>query len=610
MTHYGISHWTITEGKCGLLLFAQSLEELLAMHSHDSHKVPALNFHYICFEVLNTIELIEQDILDRGNLIPLFAEMRILFQEDWIAQKFLGSDFDSIFFTKNNKGEYEKRPIKIDSGKDVGGILPQIKKGIKFIIEELGRNNQYYLELKCEAKRIIIDSGEDLEKLDSLWTLTKIIASELINRGFNQSYIYDCIKQIFFDPEQQVDTIEAVERFFDNFLTDSRKYSVYFPINSIKQKKALDDYGVFKIEENVYELFDASISYILKYECDARDPYRAREDALNLINFCLSVNQFIKHNKYDYNPKYSEVFDQKSQKVTFIKKPEPSMVRGNIKAEEIDLNDLLHTCLGLNAGAIQILQLHSAAMTSKNMDNQLINLWTAVEVAVPVVRKDGLSRINQISNVFTAALSENYFLSLVHQLLLDVKSADESLIDKVANIELQGTLELKLLAILVLEKYSAIYDEINNALIQTVPLLACRMHRYQNKWSSTESLKKVYRTHVDRLSQQIMRIYRTRNMLVHDGSYLPYADYVLQNLHYYVDSFVRFLCNYYKAGYRSIQTIVDAALFNESLYLRSLSENQMIGENDMVKYFFRKKSVVRISIINDNSSLREREGAN
>lgn len=108
MTHYGISHWTITEGKCGLLLFAQSLEELLAMHSHDSHKVPALNFHYICFEVLNTIELIEQDILDRGNLIPLFAEMRILFQEDWIAQKFLGSDFDSIFFTKNNKGEYEK----------------------------------------------------------------------------------------------------------------------------------------------------------------------------------------------------------------------------------------------------------------------------------------------------------------------------------------------------------------------------------------------------------------------------------------------------------------------------------------------------------------------
>ena len=41
MTHYGISHWTITEGKCGLLLFAQSLEELLAMHSHDSHKVPA-----------------------------------------------------------------------------------------------------------------------------------------------------------------------------------------------------------------------------------------------------------------------------------------------------------------------------------------------------------------------------------------------------------------------------------------------------------------------------------------------------------------------------------------------------------------------------------------
>ena len=112
---------------------------------------------------MNTIKLIEEDVLDRGNLVPLFAEIRILFQQDWIAQKFLGSDFDSIFFTKNNKGEYEKRPIKIDSGRDVDGVLPQIKKGIKFIIEELGRNNQYYLRFLY--KGIIIKHNKNRANL-------------------------------------------------------------------------------------------------------------------------------------------------------------------------------------------------------------------------------------------------------------------------------------------------------------------------------------------------------------------------------------------------------------------------------------------------------------
>ena len=590
MTYYNILHWTITDdnGKCGLLLFAQSLEELLSIHSHDSHKVPALNFHYICHEILNTINLIENDVLEKGTLIPIVTEMKTLFQQDWVAQKFLGSDINAIFFNKNSKGNYEKKPLKIENTKDVDNVLPQLKKGIRFIIEELGRNNQYYLQLINESKKQIINCENDLSKLGRLLDLTRIIASELINLGFNQSYIYDCIKQVFFNPQYQVDNVDSVDNFFNYFSTSQRKYCVYLPINSIKQKKALDDYGIFRIAENVYELFDSSIPYILKCECEASDPYNAREYALNLINFCLAINQFIKHNKYDFYPKYTEVYDKESRIVTFIRKPEPTIIRGYTNAEEIEINDILKTCLGLNAGVFQVLQLHSAAITSKNTDNQLINLWTAVEVAVPVIRKDGISRINQISNVFTSILSENYFFTLIHQLLLDIKITDSALLEKIDSIEYDVSLEEKLLAILILQKYTDVYDEISRRLLQSVPLLACRMQRYKNRWSTTTRLKESYCSHIERLSQQIMRIYRTRNMLVHDGSSLRYSDYVLQNLHYYVDTFVRVLSIYYKAGYRSLSTIVDATLFKEQRYLESLSTEQNIDENGIKKYIIRQ----------------------
>ena len=208
MTRYDVSHWTITDGKTGLLLFAQSLEELLAMHSHDSHKVPALNFHYLGYEILSVIDSVEDDVLDRGNLIPLFAEMRTLFQQDQTAQKYLGNDFDAIFYKKNGKGEYDKKPIKIEASKEVDGLLPTLKKGIRFIVSELNRNDQYYHELIQQLKIQITECGEDLLKLDSLYSSTKIIASELINKGYNQSYMYDCIKWTFFSPEHSVSTIE------------------------------------------------------------------------------------------------------------------------------------------------------------------------------------------------------------------------------------------------------------------------------------------------------------------------------------------------------------------------------------------------------------------
>lgn len=413
--------------------------------------------------------------------------------------------------------------------------------------------------------------------------------SELINKGFNQSYIYDCIKQTFFDSLHPIKSIDAIDIFFDCFSSSKRKYSVYLPLNSIKQKKALDDFGIFKIAANVYELFDSAIPYILKYECNATDPYKAREETLDLINFCLSVNQFIKHNKYDYNPKFAEVFDQESHKITFIRKPEMAIARGYTPDEDLEVNDLLDTCLELSASALQVLQLHSAAMTSKNSDNQLINLWTAIEVAVPVVRKDGLSRINQICNVLTAALGEKYFSTLIHQLLLDIRTANANLMDTINLIEIDDSPEAKLLAILILQQHSDTYDGIKNLLMPSFPLLVCRMHRYKVRWSSANSLKNVYQSHAERLSQQLMRIYRTRNMLVHDGTSLPYADYVLQNLHYYVDSFIRFLSTYYKLGYSSVQTIVDASQFKEQLYLKSLSSTQPICEKDISKYILRNQ---------------------
>lgn len=588
MNNQDLSHWSTFTGKSGLLLFAQSFEELLAPHSHDSYKVSALNFHYICLELLNVINLIEDGILDKGNVIPLWAEFKALFYKDSVAHQILGTEFDALFYKKNNKGKFDHQSIKIDTSKDVDNHLPTLKKGTQYIIEELSRNNQYYKNLLVEIKNSIAASSDDALRLEPVFELTRILASELINRGFSQTYIYDCIKRVFFNAVNPVESINQIDIFFKYFSSLKHKYCVFLPLNSIKQKKALEEYGTFEIAENVFEMFDTTIPYILKYSCEACDPYAARERTLELINFCLSVNQFLKHNKYSYNPKYAEVIDTQSSTVTFIPKPESALAQGYTDCGALAVNDLLDTCLGLREGAFQVLQLHSMALISTDSHNQLINLWTAIEVAIPVARKEGLSRINQICNTLTAALGRNYFLSLIKQLSFDIKSTNEIASDKINRIEYDGSFNEKMLATILLPEFGVLYSEIYNTIVEEAPLLAYRIHHYRLIWSSAKDIKNAYISHNERLSQHIMRIYRTRNMLVHDGSAMPYADYVLQNLHYYLDSFIRFLNTGYKNGYRSIQTLVDSALLEEYQYLQSLSDENPLTKENIKPYLLRK----------------------
>ena len=68
-----------------------------------------------------------------------------------------------------------------------------------------------------------------------------------------------------------------------------------------------------------------------------------------------------------------------------------------------------------------------------------------------------------------------------------------------------------------------------------------------------------------------MRIYRNRNMIVHDGSHFPYIDLIVQNLHFYIDTLMDTINFYVGKGYTSLEVIY--ALLNRKEF-----EYQMILE--------------------------------
>lgn len=54
--------------------------------------------------------------------------------------------------------------------------------------------------------------------------------------------------------------------------------------------------------------------------------------------------------------------------------------------------------------------------------------------------------------------------------------------------------------------------------------------------------------HAERVKWQIMRIYRNRNLIIHNGDNMPYLELLIENLHSYVDDFMSYLIHCLSEG--------------------------------------------------------------
>ena len=153
-----------------------------------------------------------------------------------------------------------------------------------------------------------------------------------------------------------------------------------------------------------------------------------------------------------------------------------------------------------------------------------------------------------------AIVQLHYIKSLVDQLLFDLHHCCNELGPHLQNVTKGEDETEKMIALLVLPEYQQNKTNLI-ADLQNYPLLQYRIEHYAEQFSNRKELKGLLLRHRRRLEWQIMRIYRNRNMIVHDGSHFPYIDLVVQNLHFYVDTLIDTVNSFVSAGFSSLDTI-------------------------------------------------------
>ncbi len=268
------------------------------------------------------------------------------------------------------------------------------------------------------------------------------------------------------------------------------------------------------------------------------------------------------------------MIDLEDNKEYNLSNPVALLSRGRTRSEEqiyIRIGEMLQNLPIIGGKMINVINLHSSAMDSKNESNQLLNLWTIIEVLIEVDKRYSYSKIVQISNTLTTIQNASYVQSLIEQMFLDLKHCCDN-VDEYMNVIEKGNDEIeKLVSLLVLPEYendkARLLDELVN-----YPLLKYRINHYSQKFADRTKLKNMFAEHRKRLEWQIMRIYRNRNMIVHDGSHFPYIDLVVQNLHFYVDTLIDTINYYIGKGYDSLDVIYTLLSHNELFHQQILEK--------------------------------------
>lgn len=584
MKAYSFENWLNNTSKTPFLFFVQSMEEMLFPYGHDSYKVPALNFHFLCIEILSSIKKIEADIIDKGNMRPMFEEMESMFENDYVAKKLYGTDFHSLFYNKNDKGEYARDCVQLKKDPGSENSLKIIRKTLLFLIDDMEIKDKYLNTLKHEIEQLLQKMDLNLKDYEKLSSLSRLLLTESINRGYSQEYIYAQIKERYYLCENEItDVSSEISAFWGMFLFKEGTYNVILPIKKADIKKLLDRFQNITVAENKRKLFGNSCRWVVEIEVNSLDPESARIEASSLISLFVSLKQYNSHISKAYYANRAIVKDLETGKEFNLSKPVTLLSRGRTRTDEQTydrIGKMIHNFPVVGGKMINAINLHSSAMESRNVSNQLLNLWTIVEVLIEIDKHHNYSKIVQISNTLTTVLNSSYIKSLAEQLIFDLEHCYTDFDNQLENITKGNTKVEKMIALLVLSEFSQNKMDLINALTN-YPLLQYRIQHYSEHFSNRAELLKVLSNHRKRIEWQIMRIYRNRNMIVHDGSHFPYIDLIVQNLHFYIDTLMDTINFYVGKGYTSLEVIY-AVLNRKEFEYHTILEKKDNNKNPLV----------------------------
>lgn len=531
-----LENWKNDPSLDGLLFFCQVTDEMVSFFTIDSYRAPVFNTHSLCDEYLTVYYEVNEGFLHENALKPVIEELIWNLKNDGVAREVLNFRYETIITELENfeKKEQFLQPLTLI-------------KGLKTLFDQ-----SYFDEIKNQ----ILEYIEKPNEKKHLSKLAKAYISELIYFGYSREYIRQELIYYFFQ-NQIVESINHIHAFLDVFSFEPTEWEVIFRgnshFNSLKDLKleiemTISEQGFsprtkyapekkfFEANEDLREYN----TYIQFKKIRAFDPYGARQICEVYLRSFNDISGYSIHKEglkwhsqaiaYSTEFTFFKVIDTYSP-VLSIKDSDMSSFKENIEfiLPIIRIQNPQFSYYFYNS-----LSLHSSAIQTTNPDNQLMNLWTALETLLPPPPNKQI-RIVHFINSFKPFLGREYSQKLLLDLLNSLRSELGFELDKIFS-KLPGQFSdfEKCASIISIKSNEPLRDEIYSILTKNRNLLLrFRVKNLMEKMHQSDSILSMIEEHNIRIKWQIQRIYRLRNLIVHKGNKLGYTNSLVENLHSY-----------------------------------------------------------------------------
>ena len=528
-----LKNWDTQTNISALLFFAQRTEELLFDYTLDTYKPTALNAPSLCNEALLVLADVEANVLDEANLEHVIAELEWSIQRDRVAKSMLEADLSRYLPKGDNITNAEKR-LKLSV---LTGVL----------------NPYRYFERCVEflADAITAEGKSDIDEL------ARNLCTTAINLGQSKEFLYRTTIDYFYyeDDHKFSDSLEGFSGFVKRIYPYSHHFDVYFLASSLLNTihEGTQHFKVEKIDalpEKVEAFakqngFLASADEVLVkiHDIATFDVFAARMEAESRLSKLRDLFVLFSH-KAQLRWRDEALIVQLccDEKPAIVKKHRSSMEKGfdlrpAVAAKKMNwmLRNLTLSETGSYKRFDRVVELHGIGVTNNIPENQLLNLWISIETITP--SHVGQNKISGVIASLKPTLMLNYITGLVEQVASDLINWDKykakKLLKSISRVSIREA-TLKLLALPDCEpKRKELYEALAD-----FHLLRYRIFRLSESLGSPAKVRELLDGHDKKITWQIRRMYRTRNLVVHSGGSPTFIHALIENGHNYLDQVI------------------------------------------------------------------------
>lgn len=581
MRFRNLARWSTDASLDGLKFFAQRLDEMLFDYTLDSYKPSALNAPYLAKEALSLVSDIEDGTIDFANLSHVLDELVWFVQNDKIAKSLL--DADIAYYTAiSNETE-----------------LPLLK--LRLEVLERTINAPRYIKTVIETLKQKIASKEKAE----IDTLSRTLVTTLINGGVSKQHLYNCVLDSFFHEGPPISDLTASKNFFDRIAPNIHGFDVLLLVSK-NIREVSSSLNAFRLampedlpepvrEEASRRGFEPTEDevYVQSVGVDSKDAYSARQWAIERLDNLGDLLALFQH-RSRITWRHEAIVTQRccGKETRWITPPRGPMEKAaDLRPEKAakELNSLLKSfsAKGLSFRKFnRVADIHGICINHRVVDNQLVNIWTALETLTPAQRTSHSKVVNTTAATLPFLLHA-YTGRLVQQFTYDLLNWDKWRAKKILHrvpCDPKTPLIGKSLRLLCLAENNGLRSQLYEHL-KDFHLLRYRAFRLSEALSDRKKLRELLTTHERKVSWQIRRIYRTRNLIVHSGrNPPPYIDTLVENGHDYLDTIIfevmRISCGAYSAT--TIEQVFEIAKIRHQDFLKNLHQDTPLDRDNCI----------------------------